>query len=518
MTATLCPPIPTAAPDFRRIVGKISRQSTVFFAGTIFSSAAGYFFKVYLARVMGAEALGVYALGMTIVGFVGVIGAVGLPQTASRFVAVYSSTGQTRKLASFLCSSIVVLCVTNLLAGWALVSGRRWFAVRFYHTPALSALMPYFVAILFIGALTGFCGQCLAGYKDVAKRTMITNFVGTPLTMILSVAMLAVGWGLRGYLAAQISSALFVLVLLGSATWRLTTEKVHLVVWGPSSFGLEREVVSFSSVLFAIQGLEFLSSQADKVLLGVWLTAREVGIYSAAIALVAFVPIVLQSINQIFAPTIADLYANGRKELLLRLYQTLTKWTLSLTIPLAIVMIVFARPLMGIFGPEFASGWPVLVIATVGQLVNCGVGSVGQLLVMSGHQRRMIRAQSIVVPVVLILGFIAIPILGLVGAALLGAVANVLLNMLMLRDVKKTLSFYPSPQNFSLILPAVLTLCSVYFVRAATVTLQSRLVSVFIALLVAYFTFALSASKTALDDDDKFLAMNAWREFRMLLN
>ena len=72
-------------------MGKISRQSGVFFAGTLFSVASAYFFKIYLARVLGAEGLGLYALGITLVGFLGVFNALGLPQAAVRFVSVYTA-------------------------------------------------------------------------------------------------------------------------------------------------------------------------------------------------------------------------------------------------------------------------------------------------------------------------------------------------------------------------------------------------------------------------------------------
>ena len=48
--------------------------------------------------------------------------------------------------------------------------------------------------------------------------------------------------------------------------------------------------------------------------------------------------------------------------------------SIALTVPLACVIVVFARPLMRIFGPDFEVGWPILIIGTVGQLVNCGVG------------------------------------------------------------------------------------------------------------------------------------------------
>ena len=55
----------------------------------MFTAAVGYVFKLYLARVLGAEALGIYALGMTVVGFAGIFACLGLPQAAARFVACW---------------------------------------------------------------------------------------------------------------------------------------------------------------------------------------------------------------------------------------------------------------------------------------------------------------------------------------------------------------------------------------------------------------------------------------------
>ncbi len=144
--------------------------------------------------------------------------------------------------------------------------------------------------------------------------------------------------------------------------------------------------MTFSAVAFGIAVVDFALSQTDKIVLGYYLPAKQVGIYAVAMALVGFVPIALQSVNQIFSPIIAELHAVGNRLLLQKLYATLTKWIVILTIPLALTMVVFARPLMGIFGPAFQSGAAVLAIGAVGQLVNCGVGSVGFLLLMSGHQ------------------------------------------------------------------------------------------------------------------------------------
>src|SRR5437762_5606348 len=108
-------PSPSNSSKFRHQMGHISRQSAVFFAGTIFTVAAGYLFKVYLARVLGAEALGIYALGMTLVGFLALFSALGLPQAAVRFVATYFATSKTQQLGSFLFRGSLLLLFSNLV-------------------------------------------------------------------------------------------------------------------------------------------------------------------------------------------------------------------------------------------------------------------------------------------------------------------------------------------------------------------------------------------------------------------
>jgi O-antigen/teichoic acid export membrane protein len=504
--------------DFLEHVHSISRQSSVFLLGTLFTIAAGYLFKIYVARTLGAEALGVYTLGMTAGGLVSIVGAAGVPQTASRFVAIYASSGETRKLGRFLWFGALTLLVTNSLVACAMVAGRRWIAYRLYHTPVLAGYMHFFAAIMVLGALTTFLGQALAGYKDVARRTVITNFIGTPATMVISVALLSLGFGLWGYLVAQVASAVLVMGLLARAVWKLTPKAPKQTVSTSQSPGLplfEKEVISFAVVLFGMQALEFVSGQSDRIMLGIYLNAREVGIYSVAASMVAFVGLFLQSINQIFAPTIAELFAKGEHEMLLRLYQTLTKWSLGLTIPLALGIMIFAKPLMGIFGPDFREGWPVLAVATVGQLVSCGVGSVGLLLLMSDQQNRMVRAQAITVFLTLGLNFLLIPRLGLIGAAIATAATNTSLNLLWFRDVRNRLSLLPSGQGYvSLLLPTAVTIFVLVLVRTFLKSHVPDVVLVMIALSVGYVAFALFALRFSLDAQDKILAASAYARIR----
>src|SRR2546425_3813020 len=273
--------------NFRQSIVHISRQSAFFFAGTIFTAAAGYLFRIYVAKALGAEALGVYALGMTIVAFLGVFNALGFSQSAVRFVASYCATGKLDLLRGFLARALGLLLFCSIVLGGTTLLAGPWIVTHLYHTPALRSYLPLFALILVFGALNTFLGQVLAGYKDVARRTVITNFIGSPAVMIFTLGLVAWGLGLWGYIFAQVASAAVVLVLLIRAVWRLTPKTARSLSAGLPP--LEKEVVSFSTVVFGVSFLEFLMAQADKVLIGFYLNAREVGIYAVAAALVAFV-------------------------------------------------------------------------------------------------------------------------------------------------------------------------------------------------------------------------------------
>src|SRR5947207_7482698 len=215
-------PMAVDSGEFSQRISSISHHSSVYFAGTILTTAAGYFFKIYLARKLGAEALGLYALGMTIIGVLGLFDSLGLPQAAARFVSAYSATREYERLGAFLRGSLVLLIGCNIVLGVGVLLAGPWLAVHFYHAPGLSPYLGAFALIMFLGVLTTFLGQVMAGYQDVARRTIFTHFIGTPANIVLAVMLIGLGFGLAGYLAAQVASALLVLVLLVVAAWKMT--------------------------------------------------------------------------------------------------------------------------------------------------------------------------------------------------------------------------------------------------------------------------------------------------------
>lgn len=501
------------ADEFRRHMGHVSRHSAAFFAGTMFTSAAGYFFKVYLARVLGAEALGLYALGMTIVGFLGTFNALGLSQSAVRFVSAYTATGRLEQLRGFLWRSAGILVISNLFLAAVVLWIGPWIAVHFYHAPSLQQYLGLFVLIMILGVLNTFCAQILTGFKDVARRTVITSFLVTTLTIVFTLALVAMGMGLRGYILAQVGSAALALVLLIASVRKLTPPPARSLALPLPP--MERQVFTFAAAVFGMDFLVFLLGQADKVLIGFYLSPREVGIYSIAMALVAFVPVALQSVNQIFSPTIADLHARGEKQLLGRMFQVLTKWILAFTIPLAGAMFVFSRPIMLIFGHEFEAGWLILVIGTAGQLVNCAVGSVGYLLLMSDRQRMLFKIQITMTALILLLNAVLIPRMGIAGAALAGAIVTVLTNAWSLYVVRSELGLSPYNRSYlRMLTPLGASLGLLLLARWKAMNLGPAWIVMGTTLVLAYAVFFACSLAWSLDEDDRTIARAVWQRVR----
>lgn len=499
--------------EFKSHVGVISRQSGVFFAGTMFTAVAGYAFKIYLARTLGSEALGIYALGMTVVGLFGVFGGLGINWAALRFPPAYASTGRARALRAFMFWSLLILAAVNGLLAGGVVLARRWVAIKLYHTPALAGYLYLFAFILFMGALTTFFGQVLTGFKGTAKRTIITNFVGVLLNIAFAVVLISAGTGLWGYVVAQLASAAVVLALLVWVTYRLIPHPAGTA--SKTIISPPREMFSFAVAAFAMDLMGFFYGQTDKVILGSYLNARAVGIYTVAATIVAFVPIALQSVNQIFSPTIAELHARGEFEMLNRLFQTLTKWVLGLTLPLAAVVIVFSRVLMRVFGHEFEEGWVILVIGAVGQLVNCGTGSVGYLLLMSGNEKRLVRIQMVMAVVTVISCLLLVSQWGIIGAAIATAACNVATNIWCLLEVKKKMRLFPYNRSYWILaLPTVVTIAATVGLRIGLRTVGADIAVLVASTIVVYVLFVGTVLLVGLKAEDRLIASAVWSRIR----
>ena len=487
---------------FRSSMASITRQSSISFLGTTATLVVGYLFRVYLARTLGAKLLGWNALGIGLYALCRLVGDLGLPYAASRYVAIYSATEEGDRLRSFFWRALWwSLAATSILC-IAVISARERIAAQFFHDPELAAYIPFYAVLIPIGTASSFALQALSGLKKVSRRTVITHFISFPFMMVATLIAVNRGFSLRGYITAQIMGEVLSLAL---AAWTIhRTSPMLSRLSDIAGAALQTETWWYALSLLAISLLQFAGSKADRLILGHYLKAQDIGIYAAAAAVAALCSMVLQAINSIFGPMIAELHARGDHVLLLRLYQTLTKWVVALSLPLILTLAFFSRSVMGIFGVEFQAGSLVLAVLVLGQLANVGTGSVGTLLQMSGNQKRMIPVQVVVAALALIGNVILIPVFGITAAAFVAAFALAATNVLYLRVVWRRMGLFPyNASYFRLIVPAAATGVTIWLLHLKLTPSLPAIPLLGVVLALSYSVFMIGVVALGLTADDR---------------
>jgi O-antigen/teichoic acid export membrane protein len=156
----------------------------------------------------------------------------------------------------------------------------------------------------------------------------------------------------------------------------------------------------------------------------------------------------------------------------------------------------------------------ILVIGTAGQLVNCGVGSVGNLLYMSGNERRLIRIHAGAAVIMVTLSFLLIPRWGIAGAALASAVTTAVMNAWTLVDARRVLGLFPYTRSYLRLVPPVAGTLLVLWLAHSALAVMRHWVVMGAGFVLAYAAFIGIAMLVGLDADDRLIAQAVWLRMR----
>jgi O-antigen/teichoic acid export membrane protein len=102
-------------------------------------------------------------------------------------------------------------------------------------------------------------------------------------------------------------------------------------------------------------------------------------------------------------------------------------------------LVLGARPILQLFGAEFARAYPALLVLLAGGLTNAFTGASAYLLTMTGRQTRALAVFTAALLVSFILNLTLIPHFSIVGAAIASASATIVWNVAMLIYVRRDL-------------------------------------------------------------------------------
>jgi O-antigen/teichoic acid export membrane protein len=399
---------------------------------------------VVLARMLGPEGYGVYAFALAILMLSAIPSQVGIPQLIVRETAKAQANkdwGLMRGLWRWGNSAVFVFSILSLVAVGSILF--------FIDDTAGGRITTVAIGIVLIPliALANVRAACLRGLRMVVWGQLPEGIYRPALLLILMggwIVILGTDGGLtpEGAMGLHVVAALISFVLGGLMLWKARPSGVK-----------SRPIPRYQSVawrkaiipLAMITGLQLINNYADLIILGIFRSDGEVGIYRAVFQVALLVIFGLQAMNQVIQPHFAHLYEQGQMDRLQRLVTTSARAILALALPPVVIFIVFGTELLGlVFGDAFRAGGVTLAILAAGQLVNAGMGSVGMLLNMTGHERDTLKGVCVAAASNVVLNVVLIPPFGMAGAAIASALTLLFWNLILWFFVKLRLKIKSS--------------------------------------------------------------------------
>jgi len=404
------------------------------FALKIASTGLVFITSLVLARILWAKGYGAYIYAISWVYLLSVPAVMGLATLLTREVARYKAQKDWGLIRGILRWSDQVVLIVSLGLMF-LATGVVWLLGGHLEPQIAISLWIAMLILPFLafvslrqGAMQGL------GYVIAAQ---LPQMLVLPILFLILVGGLHFAFDLNASLVVGMRAlAAMIAFLIGAGLL-----KKHLpssVKEALSDYHTRDWLRSMLPFLF-VSTAGTINEQISIIMVGSMLGSEATGIFDVARRGAMLVSFILMAVNMPLAPIIARFYARGEKERLQRVVTKSARVALFGSLPIALGLIIFGRWVLLIFGREFMGGSAVLAILCSGQLVNVGMGSVGLLLNMTGHERDTARGIGIAAAVNMALNVILIPLWGIEGAAIATATSLIIWNIILLMRVREKL-------------------------------------------------------------------------------
>jgi O-antigen/teichoic acid export membrane protein len=401
--------------------------------GTFFEFASRFGIAIVVARALGTTDYGLYILAVSAASLFAGVSLIGLDDAMVRYVAIMSGRDDRRGVWGTLQIGFVIGGAGGLVMGAALFFAAGPLANGLFHAPTLAPLLrllsivvPFLtLSNLLLGATRGFGRMDYAAFSEKVVQSVVRLVLLVPLAVFGKLHLVAavVVFGI-----ADVASSVALIALL-NRVFPITQPR------GQDARRDSRAVMRFAFPLWISGLLRQFRRNIENLMVGVISTVANVGIFSVVGKINLVSNVSSQSIYIAVRPVLARLHDRGDRTGLEHLYVTSTRWTFALNIPFFLITILYARPILMLFGPDYEAGAVALVIVAFGQFANAATGICQPMLDMTGHVRAKL-ANTVLWTVLLIGGdALLIPRWDIAGAAVASLVAISAVNILCVVEV-----------------------------------------------------------------------------------
>ncbi|WP_049893067.1 oligosaccharide flippase family protein [Natronococcus jeotgali] len=327
---------------------RYGRTSIVNFLSQLAMSFAGFFATIALTRTLGADRYGAYVVVLAVLSWLTIAGNVGLSQAIKKRVSEAAE-------GNYVVSGLLAQFVLYVLLAVVLLLAR----------PHLNAYMGIDATLVLVGLLGArlagdFVQNVLDGQRLVHVSSVLSPIEWTTRSVV-QVALVLTGFGLAGAFAGYAVGAL-VAVAVGSYFL-----SVPRTVPTRQEFRRLKSYAQFSW-LASVQGRTFLSM--DTVVLAIFVANDVIAVYEIAWNVASLFAIFGSSIRRTLFPEMSRISSeNGVDAEITDLLRTSLTFSGLFIVPGLVGSAIVGDVVLSIYGPEFRTGYYILLALTVARLI-----------------------------------------------------------------------------------------------------------------------------------------------------
>jgi O-antigen/teichoic acid export membrane protein len=394
--------------------------------------------RIILARVMGEYEYGIFVFVWVLIVLFGDLSCFGFHITIIRFLPKYKAVGALEEIRG----------LTSTARIFALLSGTAMLAIGMIGLQLFGSMVEtYYMVPIFLGLLA----LPMVALGDILEGTSRANhwplmalspvYIIRPILIIVFM-LLAIAIGLDHTAVTAMQAALLAtyVTAVGQYVATLVRLRRHFPA-GPRKVDFLGWLgVAFP--VFLVEGVGFLLTNSDVVVVGIFLEPHETAIYFAAAKTMALVHFINFSVRAAAGPRFSSIIAEGNTEQLAVAASDAARWTFWPSLGVGLAVLAAGHLLLSLFGGAFTAGYVVMAILLAGILAKSLVGPAETLLMMAGKQNLSVGLYAVALTTNVTLNVLLIPHFGITGTAIATASAMAMEALLLHFAVRYALGFF----------------------------------------------------------------------------
>ncbi|MGI9309149.1 MAG: lipopolysaccharide biosynthesis protein [Gammaproteobacteria bacterium] len=420
------------------------RGSAFIFACRITGAIAAFTTQVLLARWMGATELGGYVFAFSSCILLSTLVGLGYPKAAVRFIGEAIEQNAPGRQRGFLRTGrLIALLLGSVVAGLVVLFAN--FSSNFVSDTQFVAYASAMMAVPFFALMR--LGGAAAIANSWVRLSFIPMQVLRPTILLLCVSLLWYsGTDLSGSRVMAVHLLVIMVLALGQL-WVLNLRLKPVLGDAPPQFETYRWTRTSLPLLIIVIMTSYLP-EVSVVIIGIYLPPEEVAIFNACFRVAFLITFGVNAVDSMLLPRVSRMYVSGDHA---QMQQIITRASVLKFLggASAVVMLLFfGEQILGIFGPEFVVGYEAMLILACSQFLIGAMGSVSNLLNVTGHQDHCLRVFFWALLLLIGLNLFLVPRMGINGAALATLLVVLFWNLRLYRAVVSRLHIHPTALAF----------------------------------------------------------------------